>query len=1144
MKNNIKKTYHNNRIINELTNNTTNSKQISCLGLTGSSKAFVVASISDIIGGQNFIICSDKEQAAYFYNDLENIFEEKELDYSKKRVLFYPTSYKRPYEPEKSDSTNILSRTEVLQRLSSSDRKTIVVTYPEALSEKVITRKTMNNNTFKLSVGDNISLDVLTDKLADLNFEHVDFVVEPGQFAIRGGIVDVFSFSNDYPYRIEFFGDEIDSIRSFNPIDQLSIEKLKDIVLIPNLQDHNEGYERESIFQFLKKQSIIWIEEGHCLEERINDEYKKAVGVFDNLQSTDYGQQTSSKVTNKIENPETIFAKGEEIISQLDNFKTISFGNFINKDEETSIFFNTAPQPSFNKNFDLLLTDINSLKSEGYTIYCFSESKKQLERIQSILNDMQPKEERLKAKGKGEKDDTDFDGYFIPVNYSIQAGFIDRDMKICCYTDHQIFERYHRFRLREGFASSQALTIKELYDLKPGDFVTHINYGIGRFDGLEIIDNNGRQQEAMRLIYQNGDLLYVSIHSLHRISKYSGKDGMQPTLSKLGSNSWNKLKEKTKSRVKDIARELIKLYAERKNSKGFQFMPDTYLQTELEASFMYEDTTDQLKATVDVKRDMESTTPMDRLICGDVGFGKTEIAIRAAFKAVCDSKQVAVLVPTTVLALQHYQTFCKRLKGFPVNIDYINRFKTAKEQKKTIEDVKNGRIDIIIGTHSIIGKNVSFKDLGLLIIDEEQKFGVSAKEKLKQLQTNVDTLTLTATPIPRTLQFSMMGARDMSIIKTAPPNRQPVETELHTFNPEIIRDAIQYELARDGQVFFVHNRVQNIQEVCDMITTYVPGVRVGVAHGQMEGSKLEQIMLDFIDEKYDVLLSTTIIEAGLDIPNANTIIINEAQNFGLSDLHQLRGRVGRSNKKAFCYLLAPPLNILSDEARKRLRAIEDFSDLGSGFNIALRDLDIRGAGNLLGAEQSGFINDIGFETYHKILDEAILELKETEFKDIFEGELKDKKFVSDCVFESDLEILIPYEYVDSSAERISLYTELDHIQNEEGLIRFTDKLTDRFGQIPPQTEDLLNTMRLRWLARDLGFEKITLKHKIMTAYLVSNQESEYYQTDTFMKIIRYAASHQRRCKVKELNGKNILYIDSVTNVGEALSVVRDISTLC
>ena len=1113
MKEQIKQFYLNGFNVKKITDILDTEEHLSCLGLVGSAKSYVVAASADMISGINFVICSDKERAAYFYNDIENILGEKDIDYSKKRVLFYPTSYKKPYEPEKPDNTYILSRTEVLQRISSSERKTIIVSYPEALSEKVITRKVMNKNTFKISVGENISMDKLTDSLVNLNFEHADFVVEPGQFAIRGGIVDVFSFSNDYPYRIEFFGDEIDSIRSFNPIDQLSIEKLKDIILIPNLQDYNIQQDRESIFQYLKNKAVVWIEEENSLKGKINNEYNKAVNIFnekDDLQ----------------EEPDTIFTTGDEILSQLNDFKTISFGNFIDKKERASVNFNLAPQPAFNKNFDMLLKDINTLKSEGYSIFCFSESKKQLERIQSILNDLQQLDEE--------------NSNFTPINHSIQAGFIDRDLKICCYTDHQIFERYHRFRLREGFASSQALTIKELYDLKPGDYVTHINYGIGRFDGLEIIDNNGKQQEAIRLIYQNGDLLYVSIHSLHRISKYSSKDGAQPSLSKLGSNSWNKLKEKTKSRVKDIARELIKLYAERKNSKGFQYMPDTYLQTELEASFMYEDTADQLKATVDVKRDMESETPMDRLICGDVGFGKTEIAIRAAFKAVCDSKQVAVLVPTTVLALQHYQTFCKRLKGFPVNIDYINRFKTAKEQKKTLEDLKNGHVDIIIGTHSIIGKNVTFKDLGLLIIDEEQKFGVSAKEKLKQFQTNVDTLTLTATPIPRTLQFSMMGARDMSIIKTPPPNRQPVETELHTFNPEIIRDAIQYELARDGQVFFVHNRVQNIQNVCDMITSYVPGVRVGVAHGQMEGSKLEQIMLDFIDEKYDVLLSTTIIEAGLDIPNANTIIINEAQNFGLSDLHQLRGRVGRSNKKAFCYLLAPPISTLSDEAHKRLRAIEDFSDLGSGFNIALRDLDIRGAGNLLGAEQSGFINDIGFETYHKILDEAILELKETEFKDIFENELKDKKFVSECVFESDLEILIPNEYVESSAERISLYTELDHIQNEEGLIRFTNNITDRFGQVPPQTEDLLNTMRLRWLARDLGFEKITLKHKVMTAYLVSNQESEYYQTDTFMKIIRFAGANQRRCKVKELNGKNIVYIDAVTNVGEALKVLRTI----
>ena len=1120
MKEHIKQYYLSSPNIKKITDSLDNGNSVSCLGINGSSKSFIVAAAAENIGGHNFIVCSDKENAAYFYNDLENIFGEKDSDYSKKRVLFYPTSYKRPYEPEKADNTYILSRTEVLQRISSGERKTIIVTYPEALSEKVITRKVMSKNTFRLSTGDTISMDELTDILVTYNFTHVDFVVEPGQFAIRGGIVDVFSFANDYPYRIEFFGDEIDSIRSFNPIDQLSIEKIRNIVLLPNLQDCDNDNERETILDYLKKQTVIWIEEENLLEDRIDNEYEKAVSVFEKLKEQDDIIESD---------PKLLFAKGSEITSQLSNYKTVSFGNYGKKDHRTSIEFNIQPQPAFGKNFDMLLEDIKQLKNDKYSIFFFSESKKQLERIQSILNDIQGLDE----------DNNDF----TPVLHSIKSGFIDKDLHICCYTDHQIFERYHRYRLRDGFASSQALTIKELYDLKPGDYVTHINHGIGRFDGLEIIDINGKQQEALRLTYQNGDLLYVNIHSLHRIAKYSSKDGSQPTLSKLGSNAWNKLKAKTKSRVKDIARELIKLYAARKNSKGFQYMPDTYMQTELEASFMYEDTADQLKATIDVKRDMESETPMDRLICGDVGFGKTEVAIRAAFKAVCDSKQVAVLVPTTVLALQHYQTFKKRLKGFPVTIDYINRFRTAKEQKNIAEELKNGRIDILIGTHSIIGKNISFKDLGLLIIDEEQKFGVSAKEKLKQFQANVDTLTLTATPIPRTLQFSMMGARDMSIIRTAPPNRQPVDTQLHSFNPEIIRDAIQYELARDGQVFFVHNRVQNIQEVCNMITSYVPGVKVGIAHGQMEGGKLEKVMLDFIDEKYDVLLCTTIIEAGLDIPNANTIIINEAQNYGLSDLHQLRGRVGRSNKKAFCYLLSPPLSALSDEAQKRLRAIEDFSDLGSGFNIALRDLDIRGAGNLLGAEQSGFINEIGFETYHKILDEAILELKETEFKDIFESDTKDKKFVHDCVFESDLEILLPNEYVASSAERISLYTELDLIQNEDGLSRFSSNLSDRFGDIPPQTEDLINTVRLRWIAKDLGFEKIMLKRKSMTAYLVSDQESEYYQTDTFIKIIKYATAHPNRCKVKEVNGKNVFYIDSVSKVAEALKVIKEINDL-
>ena len=1115
MKENPVSYYKNDARISQLVGCLNDKKDVFCKGVAGSAKAFVVAAVFGKLGGQHFVICPDKENAAYFYNDLENIFGERETDYAKKTVLFYPTSYKRPYEPEKAYNSYVLSRTEVLQRVSTSERKTIIVSYPEALSEKIATRKILSENALKLGVGEKVDMDFIADALLEYNFEHVDFVVEPGQFAIRGGIVDVFSFANDYPYRIVFDFDEVESIRSFNPVDQLSIENLQRIVLLPNLQDHSLFEERESIFQYLQNQTIVWLEESDFLKNRIDAEYKKAVDAFNSYEENE-----------SMNSPETLFAQSDELMTQLDEFKSVAFDVYSDSSGKEIVNFDITPQPVFNKNFEMLLNSIDLLKDRGYQMMFFSESKRQLERIQSILNDLQQKEESNRD--------------FVPVLCSMKAGFVDNDLKISCFTDHQIFERYHRFHLREGFASSQALTIKELYDLKPGDYVTHIDHGIGRFDGMEIIDHNGKQQEALRLIYQNGDLLYVSIHSLHRISKYSGKDGMEPTLSKLGSNAWNKLKAKTKSKVKDIARELIKLYAERKGSHGFQFMPDTYLQTELEASFMYEDTPDQLKATIDVKRDMEKESPMDRLVCGDVGFGKTEVAIRAAFKAVSDSKQVAVLVPTTVLALQHFHTFSNRLKGFPVTIDYMNRFKTAKEQKKTIEEVRAGHVDILIGTHRIISKDVEFKDLGLLIIDEEQKFGVSAKERLKQMKTNVDTLTLTATPIPRTLQFSMMGARDMSVITTPPPNRYPVETELRSFSPDIIRDAIQYELARDGQVFFVHNRIQNIMEVYNMIAGCVPGAKIAVGHGQMEGDKLEEIMLDFIDGKYDVLLCTTIIEAGLDIPNANTIIINDAHKYGLSDLHQLRGRVGRSNKKAFCYLLAPPLAMLGDEARKRLRALEEFSDLGSGFNIAMRDLDIRGAGNLLGAEQSGFINDIGFETYHKILDEAIMELKENEFKDLFEKPEEEKKYVRECAIESDLEILLPNEYVDSSAERISLYNELDHIETEEGLMRFTDNLIDRFGSIPPQANDLLNTVRLRWLARDLGFEKITLKKGDMTCYFLQNQESDYFKTETFNKIIRYASEHLKRCQFKEQNGKNILVFKLVDRVKDALDLLREI----
>ena len=1094
-----------------------------CSNLVASSKAFVVEETFRQMGGIHFIVCADKEDAAYFYNDLESLLGERGMDYSKKQVLFYPTSYKRPYEPEKPDNTYILSRTEVLQRVSTSERKTLIVSYPEALSEKVFTRKLLAKNTFKIKVGDKVNLDFLTDLLYEYEFENVDFVVEPGQFAIRGGLVDVFSFANDYPYRIEFFGDEVDSIRSFNIADQLSIEKLKQIVLLPNMQERAFIEEREAILQYLPDTTAVWLTDMAFFATQVDKEYDRAIENFEKMQA-EQEEVTALK-------PSLLFSKSDELLSNLIKHPTVEFGissklptEQLNNCQLTTVNFKTKPQPIFSKNFNLLIDDINERKAEGYRVIVFSESSKQLSRIQAILNDINHNNELHR----------DFETETI----AIHGGFIDEDLKVCCYTDHQIFERYHRFHLRDNFSTKQAITLKDLYELKPGDYVTHIDHGIGRFDGLETIENNGKPQEAIRLIYNNGDLLYVSIHSLHRIAKYSSKDGTEPKLSTLGSGAWNRLKNKTKSKVKDIARELIKLYAERKRTPGFKFSPDNYLQNELEASFIYEDTPDQLKATNDVKRDMESDHPMDRLVCGDVGFGKTEVAMRAAFKACCDSKQVAVLVPTTVLALQHYHTFCDRFNGFPVTIEYLNRFKTAKQQTEILKRLEKGEIDIIIGTHRLTGKDVKFKDLGLLIIDEEQKFGVAVKEKLKAMKANVDTLTLTATPIPRTLQFSMMGARDLSVITTPPPNRYPVQTELRGFDGELIRDAIQFEIARNGQVFFIHNRIQNIMDVHDFILKYVPGVRIAVAHGQMEGEKLEKIMLGFINGDYDVLLCTTIVESGLDIPNANTIIVNDAHRYGLSDLHQLRGRVGRSNKKAFCYLLTPPLNTLTQEAQKRLRALEEFSDLGEGINIAMRDLDIRGAGNLLGAEQSGFINDIGFETYHKILDEAILELKETEFKDIFDKE-EDKTYVADCTIETDMEVRFPSDYINSTQERVSLYSELDHTKTEEALMKFTDHLIDRFGPIPKQVNDLLNTVRLRWVAKDLGFEKIVLRHHNMTAYFVSNQASKYYETGVYQNVMQYIITHPKQTAVKEVNDKLQLVVKEVSTVTQALELLRE-----
>lgn len=1085
-------------------------------GLAGSSKALAVAALSDKTGGQHLVVCTDKEAAAYFYNDLENLYGERDLDFNKKQVLFYPTSYRKPYEPEKLDNTFILSRAEVLGRWSVSEKKTLVVTYPEALCEKVVSRNYLSKNTLKLKTGEKVSLDFVSDVLAEYNFERVDFVVEPGQFSIRGGLLDVFSFSNDHPYRIEFFGEEVESIRTFDPVTQLSIVSLQRISLLPNIQDRSIETTRQSFTDYIPKSTIVWIDEPQHLQDRLKAEWDKANEVFEKITETMGAMR-----------PELLFSSPEVLTESLHSQKVIKTGHRSSYGATASIHFETQVQTSFNKNFKLLLEDLVAKQKDGYQVFILSDNNKQIERLFAIFEDIQP------VAARGEQ------SLFKPVYHSLHAGFVDSVLKLAVYTDHQIFERYHKFHLREGFAGKEALTLSELYDLQPGDYVSHIDHGIGRFDGLEIIDNNGKKQEAIRLIYKNEDILYVSIHSLHRIAKYSGKDGNEPVLNKLGSNAWNKLKNKTKSRVKDIARDLIKLYAKRKASKGFQFLPDTYLQNELEASFIYEDTPDQLKATLDVKADMESESPMDRLVCGDVGFGKTEIAIRAAFKAVADSKQVAVLVPTTILALQHFKTFSARLADFPAKVDYINRFKTAAQQKETLDKLAEGKIDILIGTHRIISKDVKFKDLGLLIIDEEQKFGVSAKERLKEFRANVDTLTLTATPIPRTLQFSMMGARDLSIINTPPPNRFPVQTELRSFNEEVISEAIQFEVARGGQVFFVHNRVQNIMDVYDMILRFVPGVRIGVAHGQMDGEKLEKVMMAFVEGDYDVLLATTIIESGLDISNANTIIINDAHHYGLSDLHQLRGRVGRSNKKAFCYLLAPPMAALTSDAQRRLRAIEDFAGLGSGFSIAMRDLDIRGAGNLLGGEQSGFISDIGYEMFHKILDEAIQELKESEFADVFKLD-KPKHFVRDCVIESDMEILLPPDYVDASAKRMSLYNELDNLQDENQLQQFTERLIDQFGPVPREAADLILTIRLRWVARDLGFEKVVLRNKTLIGYFIADQQSPFYQTDRFTAILKFLQANPRSCKMKEANEKLMMYISGISSVSQALNTLQEI----
>ncbi|WP_339665132.1 transcription-repair coupling factor [Maribacter arcticus] len=1082
------------------------TKNIQLKGLIGSSLSFVLANIFKTVDRPFLAIFNDKEEAAYYLNDLERLIGEDD-------VLFYPGSYRRPYQIEETDNANVLLRAEVLNRINSRKKPAIIVTYPDALFEKVVTRKELDKNTLKMKLGDTLSLDFLNEILFEYKFKRVDFVTEPGEFSVRGGIVDVYSFSHDEPYRIEFFGDEIDSIRTFDVETQLSKEKVKSITIVPNMANKFLTEKRQSFLTYVASKTLVFAKNTDLLYDRLDDFFEKAKEAFTKL----------SKDIKHAE-PEELFMGGTEFRKHLSDFTLLTQDS--KRNSESLVEFHTKPQPSFNKKFDLLIENLNGYREQGYTNYIFCASEQQAKRFHDIFEEVN---EQV---------------HYQIIVFPLFQGFVDDDQKLVCYTDHQIFERYHKFHVKNGYAKKQAITLKELNKLEIGDYVTHIDHGIGKFGGLQKIDVEGKKQEAIKLMYGERDILYVSIHSLHKISKFNGKDGTPPKIYKLGSGAWKKIKDKTKSRVKKIAFNLIKVYAKRRLEKGFQYNPDSYLQNELEASFIYEDTPDQSTATEDVKRDMESERPMDRLICGDVGFGKTEIAIRAAFKAVDNGKQVAILVPTTILAFQHHRTFTERLKDMPVTVDYLNRFRTAKEKKDTIERLAAGKVDIIIGTHQLVNKNVQFKDLGLLIVDEEQKFGVAVKDKLKSIKENVDVLTLTATPIPRTLQFSLMAARDLSTITTAPPNRYPIESQVVRFNEEIIRDAVSYEIERGGQVFFIHNRIENIKEVAGLIQRLVPDAKVAVGHGQMEGKKLEALMLAFMNSEFDVLVSTTIVESGLDVTNANTIFINNANNFGLSDLHQMRGRVGRGNKKAFCYFITPPYEVMTNDARKRIEALEQFTELGSGFNIAMKDLEIRGAGDLLGGEQSGFINEIGFETYQKILAEAIDELKENEFKDLYdevEGP-HEKIFVKETQIDSDFELLFPDDYINNITERLTLYTDLNQVKDEQALQKFEEQLVDRFGELPDQAADLLNSVRIKWISNSIGLEKIVMKQGKMIGYFISDQQSAFYQTPTFTRVLQYVQSHAQQCKIKEKQTRNglrlLLVFENIRSVDRAYLALK------
>jgi len=1093
------------------------SSRIQLKGLAGSLDAVVSSAVFSINHQNHLFVLHDKEEAAYFYNDLQSLLHPK-------LVLFFPTSYKRPYEFDEIENANVLQRAEVLNSVNNkSSSGELIVTYPEALTEKVINKRSLQENTYTIKSGELTNIDYVSKTLAEFDFEKVDFVFEAGQYAIRGGIIDVFSYAHELPYRIEMFGDEVESIRTFDPNTQISIDSVKKINLIPNVQTHMVEEKRESFLKFLPNNTKVWIKDLALVYDTIDRFFETAKQNFSQVLE-------ASDNTQVILNPEDLFETSSSFKESAKPYCQIEFGNRFANSGAQQFDLEASPQPSFHKNFELLASTLDENEMAGYLNVIVAETPKQLDRLQSIFEEIDP----LAAKFQG-------------VHTSLRGGFIDKNIKVACYTDHQIFERFHRFKLKDKHSRSKSLTLKELNTLQTGDYVTHVDHGIGRFAGLVKISpgsGNNRAQEAVRLIYKDDDILYVNIHAIHKISKYSGKEGMAPAMNKLGSPEWENKKKRAKKKVADIARDLINLYAKRKNAPGFSFSPDSYLQVELESSFLFDDTPDQAKATSDVKEDMEIRHPMDRLVCGDVGFGKTEVAIRAAFKAVTDGKQVAVLVPTTILAMQHYRTFSERLENFPVAIEYVNRFKGTKSIRQTIKNVKEGKTDILIGTHRIVNKDVTFKDLGLLVIDEEQKFGVTVKEKLKELRVNVDVLTLTATPIPRTLHFSLMGARDLSVIATPPPNRQPVVTELHVFNEQIVRDAIHFELRRGGQVFFVHNRIKDIDEVANIILRLVPDARIGIAHGQMDGARLEKVMLRFIEGVYDILVSTNIIESGLDIPNANTIIINQAQMFGLSELHQMRGRVGRSNKQAFCYLLSPPVIGLSTDARKRLNTLEEFSDLGDGFKVAMRDLDIRGAGNLLGAEQSGFISDLGFDMYHKILDEAVQELKETEFKDLFTKELKETAdlLVQDCIIESDLELIIPEDYVENISERLSLYTSLDNTKNQQQLDEFEQTIKDRFGPIPDVTIELIQSVKLRWEAERLGFEKLVLKNEVLKGHFLPQEKEAYYSGPVFGNVLNFVQKNASRCKLRDMKGKLVLIIKDVSSVGSAIKVLTAITS--